>query len=821
MSTVRIQVRRGTAAQWTAANPVLAAGEMGYETDTSQIRVGDAVNTWSALPVINETQQGFQNALAQYVEISDRNVADGVAALDPSGNLLVPGSSIIIEGTTNNAFETTLSVTDPTADRTIILPNASGTVALISDIAELAQDSINDSVVAGTGITKSYDDAANTLTVSVDTSAIQARVANISDTEIGYLDNVSSNIQTQLDGKFALANASTTNIAEGTNLYFTNERAQDAVGTIMGSGLTYNDAGDTIVVDTSVIATRAFATDAVSTAVSDLVSASPSTLNTLNELATALGNDASFATTVTNSLGTKLSLSGGTMSGNISLGDNKVTNLAAPVADNDAARKIYVDSTISSSIATEVTNRDAAITAAVGTETTNRTAALSTETSNRNTAITSSINAEVADRNTAITNHAAVTTSVHGIANTAEIATKEFAASLLTGATKSNIVITGDKNGLTITSENGVSDSTTDNLAEGTTNLYLTNERVDDRVDALISVSSGLTKTYNDSAGTLNFAPDTAVLATRTFVDDAKADAISTANGQAASAIATAIGTEVTDRNSAIGSHSADTTAVHGIADTSVLATATTVATAKSEAIAAAGTAADTKVSTAVAALTKSSVGLANVDNTADSAKPVSTAQATAIATAKSEAIADATAQVNAVIASAPAALNTLDELAAALGDDANFATTVTNGLAAKAPIASPTFTGTLTVSASGIQFTDGVQNKAGVPSLTAIGPTTSTSCTLDQLGTSASNRDTIQPLAGAIAITFEATGNAKYSIGSSITFYQASGTGANFVESGITLLATPGKTLRTTNSSVTITKIAATTWLLAGDLKA
>ena len=821
MSTVRIQVRRGTAAQWTAANPVLAAGEMGYETDTSQIRVGDAVNTWSALPVINETQQGFQNALAQYVEISDRNVADGVAALDPSGNLLVPGSSIIIEGATNNAFETTLSVTDPTADRTIILPNASGTVALISDIAELAQDSINDSVVAGTGITKSYDDAANTLTVSVDTSAIQARVANISDTEIGYLDNVSSNIQTQLDGKFALANASTTNIAEGTNLYFTNERAQDAVGTIMGSGLTYNDAGDTIVVDTSVIATRAFATDAVSTAVSDLVSASPSTLNTLNELATALGNDASFATTVTNSLGTKLSLSGGTMSGNISLGDNKVTNLAAPVADNDAARKIYVDSTISSSIATEVTNRDAAITAAVGTETTNRTTALSTETSNRNTAITSSINAEVADRNTAITNHAAVTTSVHGIANTAELATKEFAASLLTGATKSNIVITGDKNGLTITSENGVSDSTTDNLAEGTTNLYLTNERVDDRVDALISVSSGLTKTYNDSAGTLNFAPDTAVLATRTFVDDAKADAISTANGQAASAIATAIGTEVTDRNSAIGTHSADTTAVHGIADTSVLATATTVATAKSEAIAAAGTAADTKVSTAVAALTKSSVGLANVDNTADSAKPVSTAQATAIATAKSEAIADATAQVNAVIASAPAALNTLDELAAALGDDANFATTVTNGLAAKAPIASPTFTGTLTVSASGVQFTDGVQNKAGVPSLTAIGPTTSTSCTLDQLGTSASNRDTIQPLAGAIAITFEATGNAKYSIGSSITFYQASGTGANFVESGITLLATPGKTLRTTNSSVTITKIAATTWLLAGDLKA
>lgn len=46
------------------------------------------------------------------------------------------------------------------------------------------------------------------------------------------------------------------------------------------------------------------------------------------------------------------------------------------------------------------------------------------------------------------------------------------------------------------------------------------------------------------------------------------------------------------------------------------------------------------------------------------------------------------------LIASAPSALNTLDELAAALNDDANFATTVTNALAAKAPLASPTFTG-------------------------------------------------------------------------------------------------------------------------------
>jgi hypothetical protein len=57
---------------------------------------------------------------------------------------------------------------------------------------------------------------------------------------------------------------------------------------------------------------------------------------------------------------------------------------------------------------------------------------------------------------------------------------------------------------------------------------------------------------------------------------------------------------------------------------------------------------------------------------------------------------ADVSSAVAAVVNAAPATLDTLAELAAALGSDANFATTVTNALAAKAPLASPTFTGTV-----------------------------------------------------------------------------------------------------------------------------
>jgi hypothetical protein len=60
----------------------------------------------------------------------------------------------------------------------------------------------------------------------------------------------------------------------------------------------------------------------VSTAIANLADSAPSTLDTLNELAAALGDDANFSTTVTNSIATKLPLAGGTLTGNLNFGDS-------------------------------------------------------------------------------------------------------------------------------------------------------------------------------------------------------------------------------------------------------------------------------------------------------------------------------------------------------------------------------------------------------------------------------------------------------------------------------------------------------------------
>ena len=63
---------------------------------------------------------------------------------------------------------------------------------------------------------------------------------------------------------------------------------------------------------------------------------------------------------------------------------------------------------------------------------------------------------------------------------------KDAAADLLVNATKSNITITGTGSGLTITAENGVADSDTDDLTEGTTNLYFTDQRAVDALEAVV-----------------------------------------------------------------------------------------------------------------------------------------------------------------------------------------------------------------------------------------------------------------------------------------------------------------------------------------------
>jgi hypothetical protein len=773
MSTVRIQVRRGLASEWTTANPVLAAGEMGVETNTNKFKFGNGSDTWTAL---------------------------SYAAADTAS------------------------------------------------IGEISQDAINQALSVGAGLTKTYDDGANTIVVTVNTDVIstkafatseatakaaaaQAASATYTDAAINGVNNSlsdylevadrgSANGVASLDGSSRVPEAQLK--LTGLSTAISTSASIAAESLTLSGNLFVN--GTTVTLDTATFSTEDPMIQLGKDNISDMVDLGfVARHNDGVDNHTGFVRDASaqkwkLFRGVTDTPGATINFAQGTLD-DLALRDLTATSVSTAVLTATGAVSLPESSISELNIQNSAVSEAKIAANSIGFEKIKADAVTTpkivdgaiTNAKIQDNAITSAkiLNGSVVEEK--IAGNSVTTTKVADLAVTS--------AKLADASVSSGKII--DQS--VVASKIATNAVTNIKIADGS----ISTAKVADLAitDAKVSATAAIAQSKIDGlTGALDLlAPKvapvftgTVVLPSTTSIGNVSETELGYLNG-----VTSDIQTQIAGAATSLSNHEADITNVHGISDTSLLATTANVATAKTEAIAAAGTAADSKVSTAVAALTKSSVGLANVDNTADTSKPVSTAQASAIATAKSEAIEDATARVNAVIAGAPAALDTLDELAAALGDNANFASSVTTTLAAKAPIASPTFTGTVTVAAAGVAFTDKVQTKAGIPSLTAIATAVSANATLNALGTDAAVRDSLVPLSGAVNLSFEATGNAKYEIGSSINFYQSSGTGANITGSGVTILATPGATLRTTNSSVTATKIAATTWLLAGDLRA
>ena len=152
---------------------------------------------------------------------------------------------------------------------------------LPSELAELSQDAINSALVMGLHMTKTYDDTLNTITVS----STLTNVDNTSDAD----KPISTATSTALALKAPLANPALTGIPT----------APTAVSTT----------------NTTQIATTEF----VKTAIANVIDLAPGALDTLNELAAAINDDASYASTVTTALGLKAPLASPTFSGTVSL----------------------------------------------------------------------------------------------------------------------------------------------------------------------------------------------------------------------------------------------------------------------------------------------------------------------------------------------------------------------------------------------------------------------------------------------------------------------------------------------------------------------
>ena len=202
--------------------------------------------------------------------------------------------------------------------------------------AKIADGAVHTANLADTGVTFAK---LHTALVVTESDAIGS---NDNDTTIATSAAIKDYVDTQVAGKDALSELSgdSDDITEGSsNLYFTNERVDDRVNSLLTAGtgitLTYNDAANTLTVagaaqygDSDVgsyLSANGYATQ--STIVAAITDSAPTTLDTLNELAAALGDDANFSTTVTNSIAAKVPLAGGSMTGQLVIDDGNANPL--------------------------------------------------------------------------------------------------------------------------------------------------------------------------------------------------------------------------------------------------------------------------------------------------------------------------------------------------------------------------------------------------------------------------------------------------------------------------------------------------------------
>ena len=340
-----------------------------------------------------------------YVDNAVSNILDGApGVLDTLNELAAAiGDDANFITTINSSISTVQSNVDALFGTKTTTDLSEGTNLYFTN--ERVDDRVANLITDGVGITKSYDDVGNLLNIAIDFS------------EFDSDDIVEGAVNTFLNNK------STDDLSEGsTNLYFTNERVDDRVDSLIVGGTN------------------------ISTTYSDLNNRLTFDLDTTGGI-TLTNNSTSDLPEGTNLYYTN------------ARADARVT---AGISSNGIALESFVLS-ITNPISANLTSEITRATDAEAILTTNISNEIVRATTRENTLL-SDLEDEIFDRETAVTT-------------------------------------------LTNTVTNLFSTKSTTNLAEGS-NLYFTDERVDDRVNALFVDGNGIIKTYDDAGNLLTFAID-------------------------------------------------------------------------------------------------------------------------------------------------------------------------------------------------------------------------------------------------------------------------------------------------------------------------
>jgi hypothetical protein len=292
---------------WTNANPILGVAEIGYETDTNKFKIGDGTNRWADLSYFVDLDTMIEGAPGLLNSLDELAAAIGD---DPSFFTTV--------GTNLSNHQADTTNIHGIADTSVLATATTVATAKSEAISSAATDATTKANAAQSAATTAAATDATTKANAAQSAAISDATTKANAAQAAAISSAATDATTKANAAQAAAISSAATDATTKANAAQSAAASDAT-TKADAAKAFATAADTTLrtaITTDIATAKSEAITAATDAVNAVIASAPAALNTLDELAAALGDDANYAATITTALAEKAPLASPALTGN-------------------------------------------------------------------------------------------------------------------------------------------------------------------------------------------------------------------------------------------------------------------------------------------------------------------------------------------------------------------------------------------------------------------------------------------------------------------------------------------------------------------------